>query len=498
MKRDHDAEWKRGRRGSSTSARRVSTIDGVDHDDRPAAAGFRTGCPPCGCSGTASKFGLAGDAVARTLFDGDPRVAVFAARHDTDPALTGVSVNPYMMAAGDEKVVADQLCTRCCRSSAARDDAAAAAAAAADLSGQWDVRRSSTRRARSDHAPRASASAATTSTAPIAATSSPATSRARSTATACGSAAPTASRAATRSTTPSPARWPATRWRARSSMGEYLGGSGRTATRARGRGLSRSEDSVLSHSLGLALAGSSCRGASRRYDLLLRGGHVIDPKNGLSAVRDVAIAGGKVAAVAPQIDPADAFKVGRRRRGLYVTPGLIDIHVHVFAGTGEKNSYAGDNSLYPDGYTLRVGRDDGGRRRLRGLAQLRGVQDARHRPLQTRVLAFLNIVGNGMRGGAYEQDLADMAAAPAAEMAKKYPGVIVGIKTAHYAGPEWTPVENAVEAGTLANIPVMVDFGADKPERPRGRARHARSCVRATSTPTCTRGCATSWMRRAT
>src|SRR5205823_694910 len=37
---------------------------------------------------------------------------------------------------------------------------------------------------------------------------------------------------------------------------------------------------------------------------------------------------------------------------------------------------------------------------------------------------------------------------------------------AHYAGPEWTPVEHAVEAGTIANIPVMVDFGASKPERP--------------------------------
>jgi dihydroorotase len=48
----------------------------------------------------------------------------------------------------------------------------------------------------------------------------------------------------------------------------------------------------------------------------------------------------------------------------------------------------------------------------------------------------------------------------------KYPGVIVGIKTAHYAGPEWTPVEHAVEAGTLAKIPVMVDFGTDWPERP--------------------------------
>src|SRR5204863_685392 len=79
---------------------------------------------------------------------------------------------------------------------------------------------------------------------------------------------------------------------------------------------------------------------------------------------------------------------------------------------------------------------------------------------------FLNIVGNGMRGGRFENDLTDMEAAPAVAMAKKYPGLIVGIKTAHYSGKEWTPVEHAVEAGTAANIPVMVDFGNDHPERP--------------------------------
>jgi dihydroorotase len=85
---------------------------------------------------------------------------------------------------------------------------------------------------------------------------------------------------------------------------------------------------------------------------------------------------------------------------------------------------------------------------------------------KTRVLAFLNIVGAGMRGPKYEDNLADMEPQPAADMAKKYPGLIIGVKTAHYSGPEWTPVEHAVEAGTLANIPVMVDFGANKPERP--------------------------------
>src|SRR5947208_9115893 len=201
------------------------------------------------------------------------------------------------------------------------------------------------------------------------------------------------------------------------------------------------------------------------YDLLLQGGRVIDAKNSLNAVRDVAIKDGRIAAVEQRIDPARAVKTVNAA-GLYVTPGLVDIHVHVFAGTGEKGSYAGDNSVYPDGFTLRVGVTTVADA---GCAGWRNFEDFKARVIdraKTRVLAFLNIVGNGMRGGAYEQDLADMEAAPAAEMARRYPGLIVGIKTAHYAGPEWTPVEHAVEAGTLANIPVMVDFGANKPERP--------------------------------
>src|SRR5438445_13571097 len=81
--------------------------------------------------------------------------------------------------------------------------------------------------------------------------------------------------------------------------------------------------------------------AQQKYDLLLKGGHVIDAKNRISAVRDVAIANGKVAAVAANIAPADAFKVVDAS-GLYVTPGLVDIHVHVYVGTGERGSYAGD------------------------------------------------------------------------------------------------------------------------------------------------------------
>ena len=213
----------------------------------------------------------------------------------------------------------------------------------------------------------------------------------------------------------------------------------------------------------LGVVGSS--GAPPRYDLLLHGGHVIDPRNGLSAVRDVAIAGGRIAAVAERIDPAQALKTVEVA-GLFVTPGLVDIHVHVFAGTGEKASYAGDNSLYPDGYTFRVGVTTVADAGCAGWRNFDAFKEHVIDRSKTRVLAFLNIVGNGMRGPAFEQVLDDMDAGPTAETALRHKGLIVGIKTAHYEGPEWAPVERAVVAGTRAGIPVMVDFGANRPERP--------------------------------
>src|SRR5579884_795204 len=94
--------------------------------------------------------------------------------------------------------------------------------------------------------------------------------------------------------------------------------------------------------------------AQQQYDLVLQGGHVIDAKNRISAIRDVGIRDGKIAAIAAHIDPAQAFKV-INVHGLYVTPGLVDIHVHVYSTTGEAHSYAGDNSIFPDGFTLRNG-----------------------------------------------------------------------------------------------------------------------------------------------
>ena len=208
-----------------------------------------------------------------------------------------------------------------------------------------------------------------------------------------------------------------------------------------------------------------CAFGQPAYDLLLQGGRLIDPKNKISAVRDIAIQGGRIAAVAARLDPASAVKTVDVS-GLYVTPGLIDMHVHVFAGTGERNSYAGDNSVYPDGFTFRVGVTTVADA---GCAGWRNFEEFKDRVIdrsQTRVLAFLNIVGAGMRGAKFENNLADMEAGPTADMALRYKNLIVGIKTAHYAGPEWTPIERAVEAGAKAGIPIMVDFGENRPERP--------------------------------
>jgi len=204
---------------------------------------------------------------------------------------------------------------------------------------------------------------------------------------------------------------------------------------------------------------------AQKYDLLLQHGHVIDPRNNIDRVMDVAVSQGKIAAVAANIPVTDAVKTVDAT-GLYVTPGLIDIHAHVYTGTGEKGSYAGDNSIYPDGFTFRVGVttvvDAGG-------SGWRNFEDFKQRVIDrqhTRILAMLNIVGSGMRGAKYEQNLDDMDGQLTGDMAKKYPDVVVGIKSAHFEGPEWKPYEQAVKAGTVANIPVMIDYGANRTERP--------------------------------
>lgn len=202
---------------------------------------------------------------------------------------------------------------------------------------------------------------------------------------------------------------------------------------------------------------------SAAIDLLLKGGHVIDPKNNIDGVMDVAIAEGKILRVAQNIPAAGAKKVVDVK-GLYVTPGLIDMHVHVFAGN-DLDSYIanGPTSVPPDGFTFRAGVTtvvDAGSSGWRNFRQFKAQTIDR---AQTRVLALLNIVGTGMFGRFEEQDVMDMNPVMTAHMIQKlYPKILVGIKSAHYWG-DFTQVDRAVEAGKRANVPVMVDFGEHDP-----------------------------------
>lgn len=210
---------------------------------------------------------------------------------------------------------------------------------------------------------------------------------------------------------------------------------------------------------------TSCALAQPKYDLLLKSGYVIDAKNGISAVRDVAIAGGHIAAVAENIAAADARKT-IDVSSLYVTPGLVDMHEHVFS-TSMNREYTGEDCVRADSFSFRSGVTtvvDAGCSGWRNFGEFRdGVINKE----KTRVFAMLNIVGSGMGGRLdVEQNTKDMDPVRTAEVARRNHDVVVGIKVAHYAGPEWIAVDRGVEAGRLANIPVMVDFATFRPERP--------------------------------
>jgi len=199
-------------------------------------------------------------------------------------------------------------------------------------------------------------------------------------------------------------------------------------------------------------------GQAQPIDLLIKNGHVIDPKNNMDGVMDVAIQGNKIVQVARNITQPATNTIDAT--GLYVTPGLIDLHGHHFWGT-QPNAYLSNSftALPPDGFTFRAGVTtsvDAGGAGWRNFDLYKSNVIDRSR---TRMFAFLNIVGAGMSGGANEQNTADMDPKLAAMTARANKEHIVGIKLAHYEGNEWEPTERAVQAGNLADIPVMVDFG---------------------------------------
>jgi len=184
------------------------------------------------------------------------------------------------------------------------------------------------------------------------------------------------------------------------------------------------------------------------YDILLKGGHVIDPANEIDRVMDVAVSGETITRVAENISPKQAKKT-IDATGYYVTPGLVDIHVHVFGYQGW---------IWPDDTHLTQGvttvADCGG-------SGWRTFDEFKEKVIdraKTRVYAFINIVGKGMVGSRAENDTTDMDADRTAEKIEQYPDAIVGIKTAHFARKGYLPLERAVEAGMRTNTPVIVDM----------------------------------------
>lgn len=208
--------------------------------------------------------------------------------------------------------------------------------------------------------------------------------------------------------------------------------------------------------------------AQQKVDLIIANGHVIDPASNIDAICDIAVSNGKIVKLAPSLS---SWKSDKRinAQGLIVTPGLIDIHTHFFWGTHMDQEYMdGPNALQPDGFTFRNGITTAVDAGSSGWKTFDIFKKQTIDNAQTRILAFLNIVGAGMRGGKYEQDTSEMDARKAAEKAKLNAKDIVGFKVAHFEGHSWIPVDHAVEASRMIGdtMPIMVDFGGSRPYLP--------------------------------
>jgi dihydroorotase len=182
------------------------------------------------------------------------------------------------------------------------------------------------------------------------------------------------------------------------------------------------------------------------YDLLIKGGHVIDAANGVDGLMDVGVAGRSIAAVEPNIPESQ----GRRvidATGTYVTPGLVDMHAHA---TGYTGSMFSEEMCFPYGVTTMV--DCGGS----GWRTFDEFNKRVVRKSEVRVFALLNIVGQGMEGDV-EQNTEDMDAELTAVKIRQRSDVIVGVKVAHYQGRGWESIDRGVEAARLSGTFCLVD-----------------------------------------
>ena len=195
---------------------------------------------------------------------------------------------------------------------------------------------------------------------------------------------------------------------------------------------------------------------AQEIDLLLKGGRVLDPKNSLDSKMDVAVKDGKIYRIAAEIPSSSAKKV-LDVSGMLVSPGLINIHTHVYAGS--KPGFAdGQSSQLPDAFAPRSGITtvvDAGTTGWRTFPDFKSkVVD----PSLTRVLAFINIFETGFSAGSeFEPDLNTLDVQMTVDAIKKYPEFIVGTRIGHYKGKSWIPFDKASEAAKIADKPLFVE-----------------------------------------
>jgi dihydroorotase len=206
------------------------------------------------------------------------------------------------------------------------------------------------------------------------------------------------------------------------------------------------------------------------FDLVLKGGQVIDPANNLNARLDVGISAGKIIRLAADIPPNSAAQ-SVDVSGLYVTPGILDIHTHVYPFQPSPKSYV--EAVHPDAHLLASGVTTTVDAGTTGWKDFLDFKEGTIDRSKVRILAFINIACCGMVDADSEQRAIDLNPKITASVAQAFPDIIVGIKSAHYwthlpwdeAHAPWTSVERAVEAAELCHRPVMVDFWPRPPER---------------------------------
>jgi dihydroorotase len=198
---------------------------------------------------------------------------------------------------------------------------------------------------------------------------------------------------------------------------------------------------------------------SGRYDLVITGGEVVDPGAGLGGKLDVAIAGGKIAAVAAGIDPGSAERVDAA--GQYVTPGLVDLHTHVYWGA----TYWG---IEPDPVAARSGVTTWLDVGSSGAYSFPGFREYIVKPSKSRVYALLNLSAIGLIAPTYEfanLDYCDVDLA--ATIVEDNRDVIVGIKAridkATTRGVGIRPLEIARVLADRVGLPLMVHIGQGPP-----------------------------------